>query len=98
MKITVNKNANAVSFVIFAVLAVAAYLRLPDITRGKSSVIAWGAALLGSLLILFPHELLHAVCFKNDVYLYTNFKQGMLFVVGTESTISTVVDAQITNV
>ena len=84
MKITVNKNANAVSFVIFAVLAVAAYLRLPDITRGKSSVIAWGAALLGSLLILFPHELLHAVCFKNDVYLYTNFKQGMLFVVGTE--------------
>lgn len=36
--------ANAVSFVIFAVLAVAAYLRLPDITRGKSSVIAWGAA------------------------------------------------------
>lgn len=64
MKITVNKNANAVSFVIFAVLAVAAYLRLPDITRGKSSVIAWGAALLGSLLILFPHELLHAVCFK----------------------------------
>ena len=75
--------ANAVSFVIFAVLAVAAYLRLPDITRGKSSVIAWGTALLGSLLILFPHELLHAVCFKNDVYLYTNFKQGMLFVVGT---------------
>lgn len=76
--------ANAVSFVIFAVLVVSAYLRLPDITRGKSSVIAWGAALLGSLLILFPHELLHAVCFKNDVYLYTNFKQGMLFVVGTE--------------
>lgn len=32
--------ANAVSFVIFAVLAVSAYLRLPDITRGKSSVIA----------------------------------------------------------
>ena len=34
---------------------------------------------------LFPHEILHAVCFKEDVYLYTNFKQGMLFVVGTET-------------
>ncbi|BCN30807.1 DUF3267 domain-containing protein [Anaeromicropila herbilytica] len=38
-----------------------------------------------ALLSLFPHELLHAICFKEDVYLYTNFKQGMLFVVGTET-------------
>lgn len=37
------------------------------------------------MLTLFPHELLHAVCFKEDVYLYTNWKQGMLFVVGPES-------------
>ncbi|MBE5965193.1 MAG: DUF3267 domain-containing protein [Lachnospiraceae bacterium] len=37
-----------------------------------------------SLLILFPHELLHAVCFKKEVYLYTNLSQGMLFVVGPE--------------
>ena len=35
-------------------------------------------------LCAFPHELLHAVCFKDDVYLYTNVKQGMLFVVGPE--------------
>ena len=40
---------------------------------------------LASLLILFPHEILHAVWFKEDVYFYTNFKQGMLFVVGPES-------------
>ena len=33
---------------------------------------------------MFPHELLHAICFKEDVYMYTNLKQGMLFVVGTE--------------
>lgn len=45
---------------------------------------AW---LIGGLLFLvslFPHELLHAVCFKGDVYLYTNLLQGMLFVVGPE--------------
>lgn len=37
------------------------------------------------LLILFPHEWLHAVCFKKDVYLYTNWSHGMLFVVGPET-------------
>lgn len=40
---------------------------------------------LASLIALFPHEILHAVCFKDTVYLYTNWKQGMLFVVGTET-------------
>ncbi len=37
-----------------------------------------------AILCAFPHELLHAICFKEDVYLYTNLKQGMLFVVGPE--------------
>ena len=37
-----------------------------------------------SLLSLFPHELLHASCFRGDVYLYTYLKKGMLFVVGPE--------------
>lgn len=36
------------------------------------------------MLLLFPHEILHAVCFKDVVYLYTNIKQGMLFVTGPE--------------
>ena len=36
------------------------------------------------LLGLFPHEILHAFCFKEDVYLYTNFRHGMLFVAGPE--------------
>lgn len=31
-----------------------------------------------------PHEYLHALCFRGDVYMYTNLKQGMLFVTGTE--------------
>ncbi len=37
-----------------------------------------------AMLTLFPHELLHAVCFRGEVELWTNFKMGMLFVVGTE--------------
>lgn len=42
------------------------------------------AGLFCSILVLFPHELLHAVCFRQDVYLYTNLAQGMLFVLGPE--------------
>ena len=36
------------------------------------------------MLTLFPHELLHAICFREDAYIYTNIKEGMLFVVGPE--------------
>ena len=36
------------------------------------------------LVTLIPHEVLHAIWFKEDVYYYHNLKQGMLFVVGTE--------------
>ncbi len=41
--------------------------------------------MLASVLSAFPHEFLHAICFKDEVYLYTNLKQGLLFVVGTEN-------------
>lgn len=48
---------------------------------------AWQSSIgcFASLLALFPHEILHAVCFRKDVYLYTNLSQGMLFVVGPET-------------
>ena len=36
------------------------------------------------MLSLFPHEFLHAICFKEEVYLYTLLKKGILFVVGNE--------------
>ena len=45
------------------------------------------AFMIGSILavlVLFPHEFLHGICFKGDVWLYTNFSKGMLFVVGPE--------------
>lgn len=51
----------------------------------KSFFSLWG--LLGmavSMVTLIPHEFLHAVCYKGDVQMYQNLKQGMMFVVGTE--------------
>ena len=75
--------ANLLSLAIFIVLLI-----ISIICTGEypfSNTIQWMAGCLLSLLILFPHELLHAVCFKEDVYLYTNLRQGMLFVTGPET-------------
>ncbi len=41
-------------------------------------------AFLVSLLTMVPHELLHGICYRGDVYFYTNLKQLMLFIVGEE--------------
>lgn len=71
--------ANGLALVLLAVFGVLMYLR---IGRDMLQSLALGAGL--SLLCLFHHELLHGVCFREDVYLYTNWKQGMLFVVGPE--------------
>ncbi|MBR1731265.1 MAG: DUF3267 domain-containing protein [Ruminococcus sp.] len=38
-----------------------------------------------SLAVLFPHEILHALCFKEEVEMYTYLKKGFMFVFGTES-------------
>ncbi len=38
-----------------------------------------------SVIMLIPHEFLHAVCFKEEVYLYYDPSKFMLFVHGTES-------------
>ncbi len=74
--------ANIAATVITVVLAVFAFLRAKDYILEDSFQLFVGC--ICSMLVLFPHELLHAVCFKNDVYLYTNWSQGMLFVVGPE--------------
>lgn len=75
--------ATAISIIIILVLGVAAILRSTTVFKEHF----WQALLAPwvSMLTLFPHELLHAICFKGDVYLYTNLSQGMLFVVGPET-------------
>lgn len=70
--------ANVIAGFVLVILLVISGLRC-----GEFVFDFWGIA--ASLLTLFPHEILHAICFKEEVYLYTNFKSGMLFVVGNES-------------
>jgi len=73
---------NLLSVPLFALTIGGLFLRGAPYLAEHSLSMTIGAAL--SLLVLFPHELLHAVCFRGEVELWTNFKMGMLFVVGTE--------------
>lgn len=84
---TLSIIANSISFGITIVLMVTGVLRV--ITYGvELNFSVWIQLFFGSVIslaLLFPHELLHAICFKGDVYLYTNWSQGMLFVIGPET-------------
>ena len=64
---------------LIAVVCMILVVRLGGLQPG-----AWIAGALLALLAMVPHELLHAICFKDEVYMYTNLKQGSMFVVGTE--------------
>ena len=63
-------------------------LAIPFILRGRphftDNVIGFYLAGIFACLTLFPHELLHAICFKKDVYMYSDLAHGLMFVVGTE--------------
>lgn len=54
-----------------------------ELLAGPNSKAVFTGTLL-ALLGLVPHEFLHALCFKGDVYMYHYLKKGMMFVVGTE--------------
>ena len=69
--------ANGISFALYAVTLPILFLR-----GGIEAYHFMGCVI--ALLLAFPHEILHAICFKEDVYLYTNFKNGLLFVTGPE--------------
>ena len=75
--------ANGISVVLMVLLGICAAARCWPYLRGDSWQLTLGC--VASLLVLFPHELLHAVCFRDDAYLYTNWAQGLLFVVGPET-------------
>lgn len=74
---------NLAAFMIVVLLFVFIFLRFKGISF-LDNILDFYIGCVLPLLILFPHEILHAICFKKDVYLYTNFKQGMLFVFGPE--------------
>lgn len=71
--------ANCTAVVILIILAIPVF-----ILSGINALEAFGISSILFMLCLFPHEMIHAIGFKKDVYLYTNLKEGMLFVVGPE--------------
>ena len=74
-----GRIANGLALGLLAIFGLGLYLRC-----GREALRMLGPGACLAMLSPFPHELLHAVCFREDVYLYTNWKQGMLFVVGPE--------------
>ena len=75
--------ANDIAIALMILLSIPVYLKYKGSLFDYFDEMMVGAML--PLLTMFPHELLHALCFNEDVYLYTNFKQGLLFVVGCET-------------
>lgn len=75
--------ANGIAIALMILLAIPVYLKYKGLLFDYFDEMMVGAML--PLLTMFLHELIHALCFKEDVYLYTNFKQGLLFVVGCET-------------
>lgn len=77
------KALNTITASIASVLAVALLLPL-FLNDFRAALDVFGKGALISLLTMFPHEILHAICFKEDVYLFTNLKHVQLFVAGPE--------------
>lgn len=48
------------------------------------NILIFELALITSMVLAIPHEYLHGIWFKKEAFVYTNLKQGMLFVVGFE--------------
>lgn len=75
--------ANGGSLLLFAALAaVFVFVGKPALSFFTEMI--WIPLLL-SVLVIIPHEFLHALCFKGDVYLYFVPKKLLAFVHGTES-------------
>ncbi len=75
--------ANIIGLVLIVILFIPVFL-----VYKNDLLLYFDDMMLGAIfpiLTILPHEFLHALCFKEDVYLYTNFKQGMAFVVGSET-------------
>lgn len=78
--------ANGLALGIFAlclgVVAARLFFRPGGFSGVKLMPLGWG--LIASNITIIFHELLHRLCFKGEVFLYSNLKQGMMFVTGTE--------------
>jgi hypothetical protein len=74
--------ANVGAIILLIILFIIMIVRAGEhYTPGSSAVLI---GMIIALLTMFPHEILHASCFKEEVWLFTNLSKGMLFVVGPE--------------
>lgn len=72
-----GRIASVIAIILLIITFVLIYLRAGEFY--------WQIVVLVPYLVsLIPHEFLHALCFREDVYMYTNLQHGMLFVVGPE--------------
>jgi len=69
-------------FLLAVMIGILLLIGKPDI---RELGIQIGIAAGISVLLLVPHEFLHAVCFREDVYLYYDISKMLVFVHGTES-------------
>lgn len=77
-----SKVANIGSLIVTIALFIPFVLLAKDYILDNLIQCALGFLLCN--LTLIPHEFLHAICFKEDAYIYSNLSQGLMFVVGTE--------------
>ncbi len=82
LAVIVNVMGGIMVFAFLTLYLIRYFIAFPG-ARGIDTV-WWFAGLVLSLVAMFPHELLHALCFRETVYLYTYWSKGMLFVVGLE--------------
>ena len=74
---TLGRIASIISIILFILACAIVYMRSGSIYFGFPALILF-------IISMVPHEFIHALCFKEDVYMYQNLKHGMLFVVGPE--------------
>ncbi len=78
--------ANGISLIItivflaIAVIVSFGYLK-EDLANGRPWILL---ALILPTFVIIPHEFLHAICFKETVYMYSYLQQGAMFVLGLE--------------
>lgn len=72
-----SKITTSLSIGIMLVLIILSWIIAGDVFFSYASIFIY-------LLTIIPHEILHASCFKGDVYLYQDLAHGMLFVTGPE--------------
>lgn len=73
--------AITVLFLLIAVIVGSDYL-FSDLEEGKMMLILLSMIL--PMVCAIPHELIHALCMKETVYLYNYLKQGAMFVISLE--------------